>query len=94
MAHRKETVMPSNYDQREYKFYAPKVLSEAIKREARMLGITELAFIKTAVVNQLKAQGEMWSDVSGSGRGEAAGGGEGGESEAAETVSDGRAIGS
>jgi hypothetical protein len=44
---------------REYKFYAPAPMADAIKAEAKALGITEIAFIKTAVTNQLKAQERM-----------------------------------
>jgi hypothetical protein len=52
----------SNYDSREYKFYAPKHIAEAVKAEARALEITEIALIKMAIVNQLKAQREMWDE--------------------------------
>jgi hypothetical protein len=48
-----------SYDEREYKFYAPKPIAEAIKVEAKALGVTEIAFIKQAIVNQLKAQSKM-----------------------------------
>lgn len=51
--------MASDYDYREYKFYAPKPVAQAIKAEAKALGITEIAFIKQAITNQLKAQSRM-----------------------------------
>jgi predicted transcriptional regulator len=48
--------MPSNHDYREYTITIPKPMAKALAMMADAVGMTEQAFIKQAIHNQIKAQ--------------------------------------
>jgi hypothetical protein len=50
--------MPSNHDYREYTITIPKPMAKALAMMADAVGMTEQAFIKQAIHNQIKAQAE------------------------------------